>query len=72
VNVKQINSLQVFSRWGEMVFQRENFEPNKPELGWDGRHNGKEMFPAVFAWYAVIELINGQQIIYKGDITLFR
>jgi hypothetical protein len=46
--------------------------PNDPLLGWDGSFKGKDMNPAVFAYIATVELINGTQINRKGDITLLR
>lgn len=68
----KINKLQVFSRWGEMVFTRENFDPNQPELGWDGTHKGEPMNPAVFVWYAVLKDPAGNDILLKGDVTVVR
>jgi hypothetical protein len=46
--------------------------PNDPLLGWDGSFRGKKMNPAVFAYIAKVELINGAIVRRKGDITLLR
>ncbi|MCC7244699.1 MAG: choice-of-anchor L domain-containing protein [Saprospiraceae bacterium] len=70
--VKRVKSFQIFNRWGEMVFQRLNFLPNDPQFGWDGNHKGKPLNPAVFGYWAEIELINGQSLQFEGDITLIR
>ncbi|MBK6929546.1 MAG: choice-of-anchor L domain-containing protein [Saprospirales bacterium] len=70
--VVQVNSFQIFDRWGNMVFQEFNFQPNDPHHGWNGFHDGKLMTPAVFVYYAEIELIDGRKLLYKGDITLVR
>ncbi len=70
--VRQVNSFQIFDRWGTMVFQARNFQPNDPKYGWDGRFHGRLMNPAVFVYYAEIELIDGRRLLYKGDITLVR
>ncbi|MCS6930404.1 MAG: choice-of-anchor L domain-containing protein [Saprospiraceae bacterium] len=70
--VRQVNSFQIFDRWGTMVFQARNFPPNDPKYGWDGRFRGVLMNPAVFVYYAEIELIDGRRLLYKGDITLVR
>jgi gliding motility-associated-like protein len=69
VNVKVF---RIFSRWGEMVFMRENFPPNNPELGWDGFFHGKRMNPGVFVYMAELELIDGSVYVIKGDLTLVR
>ncbi|MCB0542351.1 MAG: gliding motility-associated C-terminal domain-containing protein [Saprospiraceae bacterium] len=70
--VKNIKSFQVFSRWGELIYEYYNFTPNNPAVGWDGRHRGKELNPAVFVWYAVLEFADGTEVLYKGDVTLKR
>ncbi len=70
--IRQVNSFQIFDRWGTMVFQALNFQPNDPKFGWDGRFRGTLMTPAVFVYYAEIELIDGRRLLYKGDITLVR
>ena len=36
-NVKSIESLNIYDRWGSLVFSRESFAPNIEQLGWDGR-----------------------------------
>ncbi|MBK6995741.1 MAG: gliding motility-associated C-terminal domain-containing protein [Lewinellaceae bacterium] len=70
--VKQVKLFQIFDRWGNQVFQRENFQPNDPTLGWDGRFRGQDMNPAVFVYYAIVEFIDGQEVLYKGDVTINR
>ncbi len=70
--VTKIKSFQVFSRWGERVYEYYNFEPNNPAYGWNGKFNGQDMNPAVFAWYAVVQFIDGTEKLYEGDVTLKR
>lgn len=70
--ILKINKFQVFDRWGEMVFTDTNFQPNDPAHGWNGRLRGQLMTPAVFVYYAEIELIDGRVLLYKGDVTLVR
>ena len=69
--VKSIKSLQVFDRWGKQVFVNHDFEANVPEYGWNGSDvSGKKYNAGVFAWFAVVELLDGSTKVYKGDITL--
>ncbi|MFQ5447408.1 MAG: gliding motility-associated C-terminal domain-containing protein, partial [Saprospiraceae bacterium] len=70
--VKKIKSFLVFNRWGETVFQYFNFQPNDPAYGWDGTYRGQQMDPAVFAWFAVIEFLDGKTKVFEGDVTLVR
>lgn len=70
--VVKVKSFLIFDRWGNAVFERLNFPPNDPQLGWDGTVRGTKASPAVFAYYAEIEFIDGETIVYKGDVTLIR
>jgi hypothetical protein len=70
--VLNIQTLQVFDRWGSKVFERSDFLPNLDNLGWDGMHRGTAENPAVFVWYAELELADGTVEVFKGDVTLTR
>lgn len=70
--VLEVKSLRVFDRWGEQVFERLNFLPNAPTLGWDGAYRGEPMNPGVFVWYAEVLLQDGQVVFLKGDVTVAR
>ena len=68
--VKVINTLRIYDRWGNHVFQADGIQPNIPQLGWNGSFRGQPMNPAVFVWWAEVELTNGQKILLKGDVTI--
>lgn len=70
--IREIKSFLVFSRWGETVFEYYHFQPNNPAYGWDGFHRGQPMDPAVFAWFAEIEFIDGRTELFEGGVTLIR
>jgi gliding motility-associated-like protein len=70
--VKEINVLKIFDRWGELVYEGYNFPPNDPLYGWNGIFRGEPMNPAVFAFFTIVEFINGEKRIIKGDVTLVR
>lgn len=71
-SVKEVTVLRIFDRWGAQVFQRENFQPNDERLGWDGYHRGVLENPAVFTWVAKVRMIDGQETLIQGDVTLMR
>ncbi|MBL7809837.1 MAG: gliding motility-associated C-terminal domain-containing protein [Saprospiraceae bacterium] len=71
VQVTRIKSLQIFSRWGEAIYERLDFAPNE-SLGWDGTYKGQKLNPAVFIWQAVVEFVDGQEELFTGDVTLKR
>ena len=70
--VKEIESLRIYDRWGEEVFNHSNFEPGRPDLGWDGSFKGEYLNPAVFAYVFRIRLDDGRTQLYSGDVTLVR
>jgi len=68
--VRKINEFKVYDRWGALVYGVEDIYPGHNFFGWDGFKKGKEMNNAVFAWYAEIEFLDNEVILYKGDVTL--
>ncbi len=71
-DISQILEFKIFDRWGEMVFADEKFQPNDPAHGWDGVFRGKIMNPAVFAYFAKVEFVDGVVTLFKGDVTLMK
>jgi gliding motility-associated-like protein len=70
--VFMIKSFRVFNRWGELVFERLNFNPNDAGAGWDGKYKGKLLSPDVFVYVCEIVCDNNQLLNYKGDVTLLQ
>ena len=70
--IKEVNTFQIFDRWGEKVFEDYNFQPNDPSHGWDGTLKGEPMNPAVFVYWAKIEFIDGEVRLFEGDVTLLK
>lgn len=58
---------QIFDRWGEMIFETENFKQ-----GWDGYYRGKICQLGVYIWKAYAKLNNGKEFSLTGDVTLLR
>src|SRR5690606_20640158 len=70
--IEEVEVFEVFNRWGERVFRRENFQPNDPSLGWDGNFRTRPVDPEVLVYYAKIRFNDGITLLYKGDVTLVR
>lgn len=68
----QVKSFNIFSRWGEHLFELNDFSPNNPGIGWDGTFRGKEMQAAIFAWTAEVVFLDEQVVLLKGDAMLVR
>lgn len=71
-SVVKVNTLMVFDRWGEKMFEQHDFPPNVDQIGWNGKLNGKPMDPAVFVYWAEVEYIDGRKGFFEGGITLVK
>ena len=70
--LEEIEFMQVYDRWGELIWEGENFAPNRTELGWDGTFRGQPVNPAVFAWIARVRFVDGEMRWLTGDVTVVR
>ena len=70
--VENIMKMQIFSRWGELVFEGQNLPINTEGVGWDGTFNGERMGSGVFVYLIEVLFIDGSVGLYKGDVTLLR
>lgn len=70
--VTKIKSLKVFDRWGELMFERSDFQPNNGPLGWDGSLNGRPLDSAVFIYWTEVEFFDGRTELFMGDVVLVR
>ncbi len=71
-NVKRIEDLRIFDRWGELMFFQEDFPPNTVYFGWDGTFQGQPVVNGVYVFIAHYSTISGEVVMVKGDITVVR
>ncbi len=69
-NVQEIENLKIFDRWGALLFDGNNFQPNDLERGWDGTFRGKQVKTGIYGYSAVIRFLDGEIFIYSGEMTL--
>ena len=73
IGVSKINYFKIYDRWGEQLYEESNFLPGDNYLdGWDGRFNGKAMNSGVYVYMAEVVFVDGQVLLYRGDVTLVR
>jgi len=70
--VARVERLQVYDRWGGLVFDRAGFAGNDDAAGWDGTWRGQPVPPGVYAWQAEIRLTDGSLVRKSGDVTLVK
>jgi gliding motility-associated-like protein len=71
-DVAEITVMEIYSRWGELVFKRENFEPNNPTIGWDGTFDGDQLNPGVYVYRIEVRYGDDVRADFAGDITIIR
>jgi len=68
-NIKQLN---IFDRWGGLVFAQTNFLPGSNSSGWDGRNRNHKIETGVYLYFIEVEYTDGTTEMVKGDLTLVR
>ena len=59
--------LQVFNRWGELLFETADIN-----TGWDGYYRGHLSKQDVYVWKAYAKFVTGDEKRMTGDLTLLR
>jgi len=67
----QIHSLNIYDRWGNLVFEFLNPQINNPDHGWDGYYNNQKVNPGVFVYHIEYTAAEGKQY-EAGSITVVR
>jgi gliding motility-associated-like protein len=69
--VGQVKIFRVFDRWGELVYESTDTQPNDDTFGWDGTMKDQPM-SGMFVWVAEIEFTDGEVKVYQGSTLLIR
>lgn len=71
--VDGVNFLRIFDRWGNLVFNNENFQVNDPDSGWKGiGPDGQVSQSSVYVYSVSYNRWDGEAVIQRGDLTLVK
>ena len=70
--IKLVKVFQVYSRWGQLLFSRKDFQANDKSFGWDGNLNGTPQPADTYVYMATIECFTGETFLIKGTVELLR
>jgi len=70
--IELIEEMVVFDRWGAVVFEAKNFQPDQSDAGWDGSVKGITVASGVFSYYVKARIIDGRPFFKSGDVTIIR
>lgn len=70
--LEEIESLTIFDRWGNLIFQSQHFQPGDASRTWDGTMNGQILNPDVFVYQLNVLYQDGLHKVFSGDVTILR
>lgn len=70
--LESILFIQIYDRWGELLYEVRNISPNDLTKGWDGMSKGKYVNPGVYAYMMKFQFQNGELRQIQGNVTLLR
>jgi gliding motility-associated-like protein len=70
--IKSIKFLRVFNRWGQLIFERLNFNADDRSAGWDGRFKGQQLPGDVYVYSLGMVCDNNQVVETKGNVMVVR
>ena len=65
-------NLKIFNRWGEIVYEKNDFMPNDMNAGWNGTYKGKPLSPDVFVYIIEVMCDNNTVLPLKGNVALLK
>jgi gliding motility-associated-like protein len=68
----RLNYFRIYSRWGELLYEKANMPVNDAYIGWNGTHNGAKLNPDVYVYVLEARCDTGEPLVLKGDVTLVR
>lgn len=71
-SIENIELLQIFDRWGDLVYESKNFSPNGIEGAWNGEVNNQKALPAVYVYLFLFSDKTGKHFKVSGNLTLLR
>jgi gliding motility-associated-like protein len=70
--VFRISSMKIFTRWGEVVFEKSNFNANDISKAWDGTFKGRTLNPDVYVYRIDVVCESNEMLQFKGNVVLLK
>lgn len=71
IGIEEIH-VQIFSPWGELLWESKELDGEQPGGYWDGMYKGQVAPQGAYAWKASIKYLNGIQQVKMGSVILLR
>ncbi|HSN08136.1 MAG TPA: gliding motility-associated C-terminal domain-containing protein, partial [Hanamia sp.] len=70
--IKKIVRFSIYNRFGQLVYQAQNFAPNDKAFGWDGQLKSLDQSTSVFVYFIEAICDVGDTVYKKGSFVLLR
>jgi len=71
-SIEKIDLLQIYNRWGGLLFESRGGQPNSPVGAWTGESNGQSVNPGVYTYLFLFKDKADKSYRIYGDVTLIR
>lgn len=71
-SISRVSRMQIFNRWGEIVFEKKDFMVNDATAGWNGTYKGKPANADVYIYVVEFVCENASIVPFRGNVTLVR
>jgi gliding motility-associated-like protein len=71
-SVRRVLRLDVYDRWGELMFTKSDYVPNYEIDGWNGTFRDRSLLPAAFIYFVEVEFIDQTKKEYTGTVAIVR
>jgi gliding motility-associated-like protein len=70
--INSVKSMKIFNRWGDVVFEKREFNANDINAGWNGTYKNAKLTPDVYVYIVDVVCSNNTVFTLKGNVTLIR
>jgi gliding motility-associated-like protein len=70
--ILMIKHLTIFNRWGNIVFERNNFDASAISNCWNGNSKGLPQPIGSYVYFVEMQCPSGEPFVQKGTVTLLR
>ncbi len=67
-----VKSAKVYTRWGQVVYEKTDFNANDISKGWDGKFKGTLLNADVYIYVITVKCDNNSTLTYKGNVSLLK
>jgi gliding motility-associated-like protein len=69
-DIGTVTVMNIYDRWGELIFEAENTEINDESQGWDGFFKDRKVVNGVYTYYIEVVDANNDPVQLSGNVTV--